>query len=180
MSAKRVGPKDRISRSKPECSTKRIAPGITRFDIEERRTHGYMVRVARQGNRYQKFFSDIKNGGKKKALMAAMDQLTVWSEELPDRHSSRDRLTSRNQTGRVGVYLAVSQDTAGQSHQAYCASWTDADGRRRKINFSLQRYGKKKAWLLACLAREKMSADRSRLMRLLGKQIVSKQSRKDK
>lgn len=180
MSAKKVGAKKRGRRSKLATSTKRIAPGITRFDIEERRTHGFMARTARQGKRYQKFFSDMKYGGKKKAIAAAMNQLTLWSKELPVRHSNRDRLTSRNQTGRVGVYLAVSQDTAGQSHQAYCASWTDADGRRRKINFSLQRYGRKKAWLLACLAREKMSADRSRLMRLLGKQNVSKQSRKDK
>lgn len=180
MSAKKVGTKKRVSPSKSVTSTKRIALGITRFDIEERRTHGYMVRMARQGIRHQKFFSDMKYGGKKKALATAMNQQAVWSEELPLRQSSKDRLTSRNQTGRVGVYIAASQDTADQTHQAFCASWTDADGRRWKINFSVQRYGKKKAWQLACLAREKMTTNRNHLLRLLGKQTLGKQSRKDR
>jgi hypothetical protein len=68
--------------------------------------------------------------------------------------SARDRLTARNQSGQVGVYLAVSRDSQGQEHEAYCGCWTDAAGRRRKISFSVKKFGKRQAWSLACLARE--------------------------
>lgn len=139
-----------------------------------------MVRIARQGSRYQKFFSDMKYGGKKNALAAAVAQYDVWSLELPERLSAKDRLTSRNQTGRVGVYLAVSRDSVGEAHESFCASWTDTEGRRHKINFSLQRYGKKRAWQLACLARETMKINRMHLLRQLEKQSAEKKSQKNK
>lgn len=139
-----------------------------------------MVRIARQGSRHQKFFSDMKYGGKKSALAAAVAQHDAWSLELPQRLSTKDRLTSRNQTGRVGVYLAVSRDSADEDYEAFCASWTDTEGRRHKMNFSLQRYGKKRAWQLACLARETMKSDRMHLLRLLEKQLAEKKSPKNK
>jgi hypothetical protein len=158
-------------------STKRIAPGITRFDIEERRTHGYMVRMARQGIRHQKFFSDLKYGGKAKALGSARKLYEQWTKELPQRVSAEDRLTDRNRTGRVGVYLAVSRESGGQSYDAYCASWTDDRGRRHKISFSLQRYGKRKAWQLACLARDERVANRSIIVKLLEGKTSNKKTR---
>ncbi|MBL8852355.1 MAG: hypothetical protein JNK57_00160 [Planctomycetaceae bacterium] len=180
MCAKRLGKTTREGRRPPITNTRRVAPGITRFDIEERRTHGYMVRIARQGLRHQKFFSDMKYGGMKKSRAAAVAQYLTWSRELPQRLSTKDRLTSRNQTGRVGVYLAVSRDRAGDVHEAYCASWTDEVGQRHKINFSLQRYGKKNAWQLACLARERMTTNRTYLLSILEKQSTEKKSRKNK
>ncbi len=134
--------------------TKTVARGITRFDIKERSTHGYMVRITRQGNKHQKFFADTKWGGKRAALTAAKEQLAQWEQELPELTSARDRLTARNQSGQVGVYLAVSRDSQGQEHEAYCGCWTDAAGRRRKISFSVKKFGKRQAWSLACLARE--------------------------
>ena len=177
MNAKRLGTGKRAASVEISSSTKRIAPGITRFDIAARRTHGFMVRMARQGTRHQKFFSDIKYGGKSKALVAAKQQLAVWSDALPERLSTKDRLTSRNRTGRVGVYLAVSTRSTNGASGAYCASWTDADGRRRKINFSTQRYGKKQAWELACLARESQTTDRNQLVTLVKQRASSQRSK---
>ena len=52
--------------------TQPVAPGITRFDIDER--HGYMVRIRRDGNQINEYFSDKKLGGKKKALVAAKER----------------------------------------------------------------------------------------------------------
>lgn len=52
--------------------------GISRIDQESTRTHGWFVRVGyyedKQGTyraRHTKFFGDVSNGGKKKALLAA-------------------------------------------------------------------------------------------------------------
>jgi len=52
--------------------------GISRIDQESTRTHGWFVRVGyyedKQGTyraRHTKFFGDVSNGGKKKALAAA-------------------------------------------------------------------------------------------------------------
>jgi hypothetical protein len=144
--------------------TKTVARGITRFDIKERSTHGYMVRITRQGNKHQKFFADTKWGGKRAALTAAKEQLAQWEQELPELTSARDRLTARNQSGQVGVYLAVSRDSQGQEHEAYCGCWTDAAGQRRKVSFSVKKFGKRRAWALACLARELEQQDRDEVL----------------
>src|SRR5258706_14824160 len=52
--------------------------GISRIDQESTRTHGWFVRVGyyetKQGSyraRHTKFFGDVSNGGKNKALKAA-------------------------------------------------------------------------------------------------------------
>lgn len=162
----------RLIKKKRESNTTPAAPGVTRFDIEERRTHGYMVRIARHGTRHQKFFSDFKCGGMEKALAAAKRQYLSWTATLPPRRSNKDRLTTRNRTGRVGVYIAVANESDGQTYEAYCASWTDDHGKRWKISFSVQRYGKKRAWQLANLAREKMTTKRKQLLSLLDKTVT--------
>lgn len=144
--------------------TKTVARGITRFDIKERSTHGYMVRISRQGNQHQRFFADSKWGGKRAALTAAKEQLAQWEQELPELTTARDRLTARNQSGQVGVYLAVSRDSQGQDHTAYCGCWTTASGQRRKVSFSVKKYGKQRAWALACLARELEQSDRAKVL----------------
>lgn len=168
----------RLVKTKREPKTVSVAPGVTRFDIEERRTHGYMVRIARHGIRHQKFFSDLKCGGTNKALAAAKRHYSSWAATLPSPRSNKNRLTTRNRTGRVGVYIAIANEADGQAYEAYCASWTDEDGQRWKISFSIQRYGKRRAWQLATLAREKMTTQRKRLLNLLDKQLTAKKSGK--
>jgi hypothetical protein len=160
--------------------TKTVCVGVTRFDLPERNTHGYMVRISRVGKKYQRFFSDSKHGGKRKALAAAVACYQEWAEQLPAPLSTRNRLTPRNQSGRVGVYVAVSQDKHGSEYRAFCATWTGADGKRRKINFSINRYGKKKAWELACLAREREVADRAEVLAMYEKQVVNRAPRRKK
>ncbi|MBL8890538.1 MAG: hypothetical protein JNL67_11220 [Planctomycetaceae bacterium] len=168
----------RLIKTKRGPKTTPVAPGVTRFDIEERRTHGYMVRIARHGARHQKFFSDLKCGGMEKALAAAKRQYLTWAATLPPRLSNKDRLTTRNRSGRVGVYVASAKEADGQAYEAYCASWTDENGRRWKISFSSQRYGKKRAWQLANLAREQMTTKRKKLLTLLDKKSNDKKTGK--
>ena len=45
--------------------------GISRIDQPEKRTHGFFVRLARQGKTHSAFFSDKSHGGRQKALVAA-------------------------------------------------------------------------------------------------------------
>ncbi len=145
--------------------TQPVAPGITRFDIDER--HGYMVRIRRDGNQINEYFSDKKLGGKKKSLAAAKERYAQLYEELgPVESATKNLLTRRNTTGKVGVHIAHSYETrwANNEYFAYCASWKEAGGARKKINFSWNLYGKKQAFELACIAREKELTDRGKVV----------------
>jgi hypothetical protein len=147
--------------------TQPVAPGITRFDIDER--HGYMVRIRRQGNQINEYFSDKKLGGKRKALAAAKERYAQLYDELgPVENATKDLLTHRNTTGKVGVHIAYSYETrwANNEYFAYCASWKDAEGNRKKINFSWNKYGKKEAFELACVARDHEITDRDQVVEL--------------
>ncbi len=147
--------------------TQAAAPGITRFDIDERQ--GYMVRIRRHGNQTNEFYSDKKNGGKRKALAVAKARYAELCDELgPVESPTKDLLTHRNSTGAVGVHIASSYETRWASNEyfAYCASWTTADGARKKINFSWNKYGKKEAFELACVARQHEINDRDEVLAL--------------
>ncbi len=160
--------------------TKYVAVGVTRFDIPERNTFGYMVRVSRQGVKHHQFFSDSKFGGKRKAQAAALAKHQELCDTLPAPSTSKDRLTARNQTGIVGVYVATSFDSQGRQHDSYCACWTDSDGIRRKVSFPVKKYGKKKAKELACLARQKQIPDRSKVESRWNKTASGKTPRRKK
>lgn|GEM_PF-1844508 len=45
--------------------------GISRIDQPEKHTHGWFVRLTRQGRRHTAFFADRKHGGKARALVEA-------------------------------------------------------------------------------------------------------------
>lgn len=64
-----------------------IAPrpmyGISRIDQEEKKNHGWYVRVTFKGVITQKFFADKTCGGKPKALKCAQDHRNSLVEKLP-------------------------------------------------------------------------------------------------
>ncbi len=159
--------------------TKTVAKGITRFDLENRR--GYMVRIARGGNRIHQYFSDSKYGGKRKALAAAKAAYADLLEELgPAESSTRDKLTSRNTTGVVGVHVAYSQDNRypGCEYYAYCASWVTEDGKREKASFAWNKYGQDVALELAILARQEQITDRDQVLAMYERSGASKRTRR--
>lgn len=143
--------------------TSKVSKGITRFDLDDRHSHGYMVRICRNGQRYNEFFSDDRCGSKANAKRAAFARYEELSQELgPAINPTKNRITSRNSSGRVGVHLAMCFDKRwpNSEYSAYCASWVGEKGVRKKINFSCNKYGKKRAWELACLARDMECTDR--------------------
>ena len=156
--------------------TKRVRKGITRFDIHERGTYGFMVRISRRDKKLNQFFSDKEYGGKRKALAAAVECYEEWVAELPPPVTSKGIKSVRNKSGRVGVHLAVnpSYRIKGVTYNSYVAAWRSEGGQREKISFSVEKYGKKIAYQLACLAREKEIADRDTVEAMLGKRLKKK------
>ena len=156
--------------------TKRVQKGITRFDIHERGTYGYMARIARKDEKRNQFFSDKESGGKRKALKAAIECYEEWVDELPEPVTSKNVKSVRNRSGRVGVHLAVnpSYRIKGVTYNSYVAAWRSDGGEREKVSFSVEKYGKKIAYQLACLARDKEIADRDKVEVMLSKQLGKK------
>ena len=67
-----------MAKAKKKRATKSGKRGISRIDQESTRTHGWFVRVGyyetKDGSyraKHTKFFGDVSNGGKAKALKAA-------------------------------------------------------------------------------------------------------------
>ena len=140
--------------------------GVTRIEYEGVSTRGWMVRITRAGVRKQQFFNDRALGGKSKALKAAKVCYAKWAAAAAPIQTTRDRKTSRNSSGRVGVHLVRNVDARWVNAESfgYCASWVLKDGTRQKLSFAWMRYGKKVAWELACLAREKKLTDRAKVI----------------
>lgn len=55
--------------------------GISRIDQEEKKNHGWFVRLMRDGQRYNAFFADKKSGGKAKALALAKKAYAAMVQE---------------------------------------------------------------------------------------------------
>ena len=96
-------------------------------------------------------------------------------KDSPDIKTTKGRKTDRNTTGRVGVHLVKNVDARWKNAEsfAYCASWIDTKGKRRKLSFAWNRYGKRHAWNLACLARELELADRKKVIDRYGPQKLN-------
>ncbi len=137
--------------------------GITRIDYEGVATRGWMVRITRAGIRKQQFFNDRVLGGKAKSFKAAKECYASWAAAAGPIKTTRNQKTSRNSSGKVGVHLVRNVDARWVNAESfgYCASWVLEDGTRQKLSFAWKRYGKKMAWELACLAREKELTDRA-------------------
>ncbi len=162
-------------------TTKTVTTGITRFDLDDKNVHGFMVRICRKGKHINEFFSDARCGGKRKARKAADERYDELLDEYgPAETSIKGKMTKRNTSGKVGVHVARSFDKRWPNceYWAYCASWVNPDRTRGKINFSWNKYGEQEAWELASLAREHESTNREFILELHAKQRAAKLRRK--
>jgi len=145
-----------------------VSPGITRYDIEGGNVRGYLVRIRRNGTTSSKFFSDMKLGGKRKALVEAKAHYDALEKSAgPVKSSSLNKLTSRNTTGTVGVYCTRVTDARSPKTDSwiYFAAWTDESGKRVKVGFPCNRFGDEMALALACLARKLELNDRDEVVK---------------
>lgn len=167
--------------------TKTIVPGLCRFDFEERKTHGFMVRIMRRGKMIQEFFSDKRYGGKRKARASAEARLQELRETLPAPGTTKDVLTARNTSGTVGIHVAHDVDKRWPDceYWSYVASWLSDEGKRINVKFSWKKYGERLALQLATIARERKLRDREEILaiqkrRLARKKALAKAKRKPK
>ncbi len=124
------------------------------------------MRICRQGERRTEFFSDRRYGSVELSKAAALQRYSDLKKELPARLTTRETRSPRNQTGIVGVHIAITYDENGNSYPAYCASWKTESGKREKLSFAWKKFGQATAWELACIAREYKTRDRVRILRI--------------
>ena len=140
--------------------SKKSMHGISRMDNDSNRTHGWLVTIQRRGRILRKLFSDMTHGGKIKALAAAKTYRDAIIAEYPlfskQEHASIQK--SNNRSGIVGVCRVVASGTKTLPSQKqrwnWVAAWPLPDGRRKRVKFSVQKFGEEQARALAIRARE--------------------------
>lgn len=143
---------------------KRKITGASRVDRPANGAVGWLMRIRRGEVFVQEFFSDAAYGGKRASQQAARARYQELVESLPAPKTSEGAMSRRNSSGVVGVRLArEGQSAAGEPRESYVASWRE-DGRDQTVRFSCNRFGKRKAFALACLARELRTIDREALL----------------
>lgn len=136
--------------------------GISRLDQEPSGTHGWQVRIQRKGIRYGRFFSDQSRGGSDRALALAIqyrDRIVAHQERLSQSEGhqsirSHQSLGPRNQSGVIGVTRILQRSEKGIEYHFWQASWTDPDGNRETVRYSVLKLGEEVAFEKACIARE--------------------------
>ena len=135
--------------------------GISRLDQSAVGTHGWQVRLQRKGVRYGRFFSDSAWGGSDEALAEAIKFRDAVIKKVEEAHSPRWPSTrshqlpaARNRSGVVGVTRIVQRSAKGIEYYFWQASWTQTDGVRWTVRYSVLKYGDRQAFRLACEARK--------------------------
>lgn len=138
---------------------------IYRIDIEATEaypnrhpTHGWQVRIRRQGKQHTKFFSDEKSGGRDEALQKALGYRDELLAELPDPDDPVARSAEvRSKTGVVGLNFSMKDDGSGRQKPYVQLSWLTDEGKRKSASYSVEKWGLRRALWNACtrLHREK-------------------------
>ncbi|MGH8579129.1 MAG: AP2 domain-containing protein [Gammaproteobacteria bacterium] len=123
--------------------------GIYRTDSDRNGTHGWIVFAQRRKQIFTKHFSDGVHGGKSQGYRAARK----YRERLIKEHVGLTRaeyasiLRRNNTSGVPGVCKY------GSGH--WVAFWPTLPGKTRRVKFSVPKYGEKKAFELAVIARRR-------------------------
>ncbi len=133
--------------------------GITRIDSGT--AHRWVVTRRKNGKIYSKGFSDLKCGGKRKALQEARqyrDELFVKLAQIPTKPRGRRIIYRdvRNTTGVLGVSRIAKKSPNGTINEVYSVTWRPSPGEQKCTSFSVRKYGEGKAFKLAVALRRKM------------------------
>jgi hypothetical protein len=132
-------------------------PGVSRIDQPEKRTHGFFMRLQRNGKIHSAFFADKKHGGQAQALAAAQEHHRKLAAKLgtPVQMSRRDWAQFRRRKGSssiVGVQKLVDRRST-RPRTYWKATWSPEPYVVRRKMFSAKKFGARKAKLLAIRAR---------------------------
>jgi hypothetical protein len=127
---------------------------VARIDQEDKRTHGWYVRVRFQGTTHSKFFSDGKCGGRYSSLLAALTWRDTMEKKIGKIRTDKHLVTvSNTTTGVVGVRF-------NEKLNRYEVSWVNKVGKQGKTSVSVNKNGKEKAFQIACEIRKVKEAER--------------------
>ncbi|MBL8480898.1 MAG: AP2 domain-containing protein [Rhodocyclaceae bacterium] len=139
---------------------KKSVYGISRVDNEASRTHGWLVTIQRRGTIHRKHFSDGVFGGKQKSFNAAKAFRDEIIEKYPP-FSLREYsniVKKNNKSGVVGVCRYCASETRDlpedKQRWFWVASWPLPDGKRKRVKFSVNKYGEDTAFKMALKARK--------------------------
>ncbi|MCK9687765.1 hypothetical protein [Scleromatobacter humisilvae] len=121
-----------------------------------------MARIVRQKKLHQKNFTLKQFGTWAKAETAARKWVKVTLAELPPPIGMKNRMTSRNTSGVVGVRLVHAvrrREDKEYPDWRWIAFWPGCPN-SGGIGWSVNKYGDEHAFVLACLARKLESVDR--------------------
>ena len=130
-----------------------------------REPEGWSVVIERRGLAYKDYFGDAVWGGRNHALQAAQNfrDRTLLRIEADTRDRRRVPKGSRSKTGVVGVTLEP-YAVDGRWYERYVACWTDPERGPQRRRFSVDHYGKERAFALAVAARKAGLAHRRAYM----------------
>jgi hypothetical protein len=138
--------------------------GISRVDSDVSHTHAWLVTIQRRGVIYRKRFSDGVYGSRAQSFAAAQryrDELIAQHPPLSPREYS-SILKKNNRSGVVGVGRYCSFETRNlpedKQRWFWLAAWSLPGGRRKRMKFSVNRYGEEKAFKMALQARREALA----------------------
>jgi hypothetical protein len=120
--------------------------GISRIDSNH--THGWFVRVFRNGQTHSKMFSDGVHEGREKALRAAQKYKEEYEIKYPPTHIStrlRSRPQKNNSSGVVGVSETFNRSRNGSKLPCFNVSWRPRRGAFRTKSFYISQYGSRDA-----------------------------------
>ncbi len=139
--------------------TRKKERGISRIDSDD--THGWFVRIYNESVTYSKLFSDKKLGGRDKAFQAAIEFRDALIKEIGKSYPSRRivRRDRRNKTGVIGVCRTRKRNHSGTYSEYFSVSWSPEYGVYKCRMFSINKYGEKKAFQMACDWRKKMELE---------------------
>ncbi len=133
--------------------------GVSRIDSEQKKMHGWYVRVRFNHQTKAKFVPDRLHGGKEAALVKAVE----WRDQL-ERELGRPRTdwvvvahNPRNTTGVAGVRRTAKKykgkDGKIYLNEVYEVSWNAGREKRGRTSVSIKKYGERSAFRRACAIR---------------------------
>lgn len=135
--------------------------GISRFDDDKRRSHGWRVSLRRHGKRLVENFPDKKYGGRQRALKLAKQFRDELLGKFPPISRKEVCLIRRsnNRSGISGVCTYAKsyklRDGTTRETRYWEASWPGEGGKKVSINFSVNKFGEEMARSMAIRARQR-------------------------
>ena len=133
--------------------------GISRIDSEQKKMHGWYVRVRFNKQGRAKFISDKLHGGKEAALEKAVECRNELERELGRPRTDWLVVGSnpRNLGGVTGVRRAVKKykgkDGTVYHNEVYEVSWNAGREKKGRTSVSIRKYGELRAFRMACAIR---------------------------